>query len=541
MKSRILSLVLALVLLSAAVPALAEPGVFPLVTEPAEFSIMMPQWGNSDPATSWVGEEYEKLTGVKINWTIVPTEGWKDKRAIVFASGDLPDVIAGMDQFNLSSTDELQYASQGLIIPLNDLIEKHSVYFKQILKDSPMTEKLITQDDGNIYSLPYVSVCYHCDYSQKMFINKTWLDNLGLQMPTTTDEYYDVLVAFRDQDANGNGDPSDEIPLITCNRGWHVDLDGFLMCAFTYSDPDTKLSLEDGKVVFTPATEGYRTGLRYLHKLYTEGLLSPESFTNDEPTNTKMNVANDPYTIIGSYPFAYQNYASDTELWKQYEILAPLKGPDGFVTTPNYHLTRDVIRGNFAITSAAKNPELIMNWIDWFYGNEGAMFRKGREGVEWRKAEAGELDFNGEPALYADLKTPESDPYYNNVDFTQSIPMLTSKELRETVVAAQDWKDPNIANGTEIQLFQGTKAYEAVARKTEQSLPQLTVPADKIADYSRIQTELFDYCSEALVKFITGDMNLDSDWDGFVAQLDKYGLQEYLELSNTAYQNFMNR
>ena len=244
---------LALALLLACTGAVAEKatltdlGTFPLTTdEGASFSVMMPQYASQDPNTAWITGVYEDMTGVHVNWTVVPSDAWKQKRALAFASGELPDVIAGMDTANLTVTDEQQYASQGMLIGLNDLIENNTVYLKQILNENPSYRKLLAQDNGEIYSLPCLAVCYHCNYSQKMFINKTWLDNLGLEMPTTIEEYYNVLVAFKEQDANGNGDPNDEIPLITCNGGWHVDLDGFLMCAFIYSDPDTKMAVEDG-------------------------------------------------------------------------------------------------------------------------------------------------------------------------------------------------------------------------------------------------------------------------------------------------------
>jgi putative aldouronate transport system substrate-binding protein len=517
-------------------------GTFPICDTQQTFTIMTPPWGDTDPSKAWINGEYEKMTNVKIEWNLVPSDGWKDKRAIVFASGDLPDVVAGMDGSNLTPTDELQYASQGLILPLAKLIEDETLNFKKILAENPMDRKLIAQDDGDIYSFPFLSVCYHCNFSQKMFINKTWIDNLGLKMPTTTEEFYNVLKAFKEQDANKNGDPNDEIPLIgQADNGWHIDWDGFLMCAFTYSDPDTRMAVENGKLVFTPITDKYKEGLAYLNKLYSEGLIAPESFTNDNATNTKLNVASYPTAVIGAYPYAYQNYAGDTDIWKQYEILPPLKGPDGFVTTPNYELKRNVIRGYFAITKSAENPALIVHWLDYFYSAEGAMLRMGREGIEWRKAKDGELDFNGNQAVYATLKTPETDPYYNNVDWSQNIPWYQSRESRESVVAAQDWKDPNISNGTEIQLFQGTKPYEAVAISVDQSLPPLSVPSDKIGDYSRYQTEITDYCKESLVKFITGDMNLTADWDAYKAQLDKLGLQVYMQLSNDAYANFLKR
>jgi putative aldouronate transport system substrate-binding protein len=516
-------------------------GVFPLVQEQETFSIMMPPMGTANPDTCWTDEEYEKMTNVHIEWITVPWDGWQDKRSIVFASGDLPDAIAGMDTTNLSATEELMYASQGLLLPLNELLEENSVYFLQRLDEYPMTRKLISQDNGEIYSFPYISICFHCNYSQKMFINSQWLENVGLAMPTTTDEFHAALKAFKEQDANGNGDPNDEIPLMAASSGWHADIDGFLMNAFTYYEPESRFAVEDGHIEFTPVTDGYREGLRYLNTLYAEGLISPEAFTNTADMNQTLNVANYPHAAIGAYATAYQNFNGDTDIWMQYDIMPPLKGPSGLVTTPDYSLTRDVIRGNFAITNKAKNPALIVRWLDWFYSDEGVLFRRGREGIEWRKAEPGELDFNGNQADIATLKTPEDDPYYNNVDWSQTIPSINTKEHRESVVAGQDWRDPDISNGTEIQLFKQTIPYAEVARSVDISLPRLTVPEGQISDYSRIETEITDYCKEALVKFITGDLSLDSDWDAYKAQLDKYQLQEYVKMSDDAYQSFLSR
>ena len=199
--------------------------------------------------------------------------------------------------------------------------------------------------------------------------------------------------------------------------------------------------------------------------------------------------------MFGSFPSAYQIYNGDTDLYKEYEILPPLAGDGVDPQTPNYSLTRDVIRGNFVITSAAEDPALILRWLDYFYSEEGAMFRTGREGIEWKKAEDGEIGFNGEPAKYVEMSTPEDDEYYQNVDFSQSIPYLMSKEHRESAATAQDFRADGVNNWNEVQLFQGTKAYEEVAKPATESLPPLTVPAEKADDYARMKTEIEDYMS----------------------------------------------
>lgn len=516
---------------------LNAPGTFPICKEKESFTIMIPQ---TNIAETWMNQDYEEKTNVHINWISVPRTSWKEKVSVVMAGGDLTDVIAGEDTLNITPINEALYIEQGYLFPLNDLIDQYAPNLKALMEADPSIKKLIAQDDGNIYTLPMIAESYHSNYSQKMYINSQWLENLGLEMPTTLDEYYEVLKAFKEQDANGNGDPNDEIPLITSKEGWHSALDGYLMNAFTYCDADTFFALEDGKLTYTAITSEYQEGVKFLKKLYDEGLLSPESFTNDIQTNTKINVAGETYSAFGSFPSAFQRYVGDTELWREYDIMAPLIREDGTASTPNYSLTRNVISGNFAITSAAKNPELIMQWVDYFYSEEGSMYRLGREGIEWKKAEEGDLNFSGEPAKYKMLKTPEDDPYYGKVIFGQHIPILVSKENRESMAAAENFRDDE-NNWQDIQLFHGTVAYEAAAPSIEESIPKLNVTGDKSMDYARIKTELEDYQKEALVQFITGIMDIDQDWDAYVNQLKKIGLDEYMSLSNEAYQKYLNK
>ena len=536
-----LCLVLPTLALAADNSNLNAPGTFPIAKEKETFTVMVPQGGTYDVNDCFINQDYEEKTNIHVDFIPVPSDTWKEKVSVTIAGGDYPDVIAGMDTFNIVPTDEAMYAAQGVLFPLNDLIDEYMPNFKALMDADPSIKKLIAQDDGNIYSLPLIAECFHCNYSQKMYINSQWLENLSLEIPTTLDEYYAVLKAFKEQDANGNGDPNDEIPLITSKAGWHVALDGFLMNAFTYCDADTYLAIENGDLVYTATTEAYREGLRFLNKLYTEGLLSPESFTNDDQTNTKINVSGGDYTLFGSFPAAYQMYIGDTELWRDYEIMAPFVREDGTASTPNYSLTRNVIRGNFAVTSSAKHPEMILQWLDYFYSEEGKMYRKGREGIEWEKPAEGETDFNGNPAKYKNLQTPEDDPFYGNVDFSQNIPYLDSKEHRESAVIASTNFREDPTNWQEIQLFEATKNYVKVAPSNIESLPNLTVSEDKTMDYSRIKTEIHDYQQEALVQFITGAMSLDNDWDAYVRQLQAIGLDEYMALSNESYHTFLNR
>lgn len=137
----------------------------------------------------------------------------------MLASGDLPEIIIGCN----IRLDQLQIlANQGLLLPLDDYIEKYGVDSDQVYTAYPQIKDLITMLDGKIYGLPHVNDCYHCSMAQKMWVYQPWLDKLGLEVPTTTEEFYQMLKAFKEQDPNGNGE-ADEIPLsgtTFTNGGW---------------------------------------------------------------------------------------------------------------------------------------------------------------------------------------------------------------------------------------------------------------------------------------------------------------------------------
>src|SRR5690606_345994 len=181
------------------------------------------------------------------------------------------------------------YGSQGLFLPLNDLIDEYCVEVKRIFKDYPDIKELVTANDGNIYTMPYVNDCFHCNCGiERMWIYRPWLDELGLSMPTTLDEFEDVLTAFVNEDPNGNG-KRDELPLMAhAHPGWPAPLSNFFMGSFLYNPggpasnrPNPWLYLNNGKVDFVANKPEWREGLRYQHRLFAKGLIAKESFTQD--------------------------------------------------------------------------------------------------------------------------------------------------------------------------------------------------------------------------------------------------------------------
>jgi len=525
---------------------LNAPGTLPVVKNKVTLSIMLPQVGTAlgDVKENLQTKEIEEKTNIHIEWQEVPTD-YLNQVSIIFASGDMPDMVfsgAGGD-VRMSKTLISQLGAQGLIIPLNDLIENHAFHFKKVMEELPELRKFMTNPDGNIYSLPSIDDGPHIQFQQKMWINTTWLKNLGLDMPKTTDEFYQVLVAFRDNDPNQNG-KKDEIPLSTVKSGSAVELDGFLMNPFILTPSGVngygKTWIDDqGKIVYSPIQPGYKEGLKYLHKLYAEGLIYKESFTQDMKTQQNLNESGDA-PVIGAFPAMRPGYANNltaSNRWHQYDSLLPLEGPSGQrITDNNLYLKYNP---NFVvITSNCKYPEVAMQFIDYFYSEEGTVRSVlGREGIDYKYAEAGQKGFDGSQAKYVQIPVDTTLPENQNVSWGQAFPTYRPVSFYKSIVYPENPYDPNVDPmvGRMTLFFRTSMALSEYAQKPESVLPDMFFSADDISTMSRLKTSIESFVNESIVKFITGYSDIDAEWDNYLKQLKSLGIDEYLGILQNAY------
>src|SRR5690625_3729152 len=144
-------------------------------------------------------QKIEELLDIEIDFQTTPEEGAREKQNLLISGGDYPTTFIGGD---ITGLEQLQYGKDGILVPLNDLIEEHAPHIQETFKEEPWLEDAITMADGNIYALPGRIGCYHCHYPTKMWINTKWLENLNLDMPETTEEFEEVLLAFKNDDPN---------------------------------------------------------------------------------------------------------------------------------------------------------------------------------------------------------------------------------------------------------------------------------------------------------------------------------------------------
>ncbi len=520
---------------------LTEPGTFPIVKEQESVSILIPRWVASEELVTDNEQvkELEELTNIKVEWREVSTN-FREKVNLMFASNDYSDmIVTGAGTTNrMDKSTEAQLGNQGVIIPLNDLIETQSVWFKQVLANHSELEPFITTPDGNIFALPQIDDGPQMQYAQKMWLNTQWLENLGMKVPETTEDFYRVLKAFKERDPNGNG-KADELPLTTCKAGSNVELDGFLMNPFIYTPSKDKMWIRDGKVVLSSVEPEYKEGLKYLNRLYREGLIYLESFTMDNKTQINLNESGDA-PIIGAFPAMRPGYANNltaSTRWHQYTPIDPLIGPSGQRVTEN-KLYAKYTTGFACITKDCENPETAFRLLDYFFSEAGTIRSLlGREGKDYVLATNGEKGYNGTPAKYVPLNTDSSLPEFKNIMMPQVFPTYRPNGFYASIAYPQDPYDPNVAPlaGRMTLLLRSSTQQGKFGQKTENVLPELYYSQSDIEELSRLKTTIYDYMSESIVRFISGTTDIESGWNEYLDQLKSIGLEDYLEIIQRAY------
>lgn len=545
--SFILSLMLTLVMVaSISVQAqesiLTAPGELPIVTEPITLKILINQtqrvasYGDDNAFTRWIEEQ----TGINLEIEVAPLSDPQAKLNVTLASGELPDVLAGMP---FTAASLAQTGVNGQLLPLNDLIEQYGYETKRMLEERPFYEQLITMPDGNIYGLPDINECFHCFSSQKMYVYKPWLDALGLEEPTTTQEFKDMLIAFRDQDPNGNG-IADEIPMSgAASIAWHSKIEEFLMNSFVFYQRidlgSERLMLDDnGMVQASYAQDGYKEGLKYIADLYAEGLIDPNALIQDRDQlqiigNYEIGVEGG-VNIVGAIPggwfgqFTQVLYADEGGRADEWVIIGPLEGPDGFVTA-GYAPWGISKYGGWVISADSEYAEAAFRLGDFLYNTEVTTRNVfGELDVDWRWSNDDEVGLDGGPALYTNL-SDFGDEGNTNQHWNQAAMTYRTAEYR--LAQADDGNQY-----VEVHLLEATRdKYVPVSPDPSELIPPLVFGVDESREVGDLKLALDTYVDQMFVEFVTGAIPIDDAWEEYLATLDAIGLPRYLEIYQAGY------
>lgn len=492
-----------------------NPTGYPIVKEKVKKTVMIRRPGNiADPAEMATLKYIADLMNLDIEWIVVGADGWNERINLMFASGDLPDIIM---KGTIPAANMARVVEDGQLVALDELLATYSTGLKPLLTQYPGVDAAARAADGKLYTLPGVNTLKaNLTAHRNLWINKTWLDNLGLAMPTTTGELLDVLRAFKTEDANKNGDPDDEIPYaVEDSAAQHTARPDIISGLFgVYSNLGyDNIQLVDGKVSFLKTDAVWKQTLQYMNAMYTEGLLDNEVFTQTNDMSIgKLSSGN-----VGVFGLSSDDLF--TTVNGDYVALPPVKSESGL--EPVISLASNSMGSNTFITSADESPWVSFRFLDYFFTQEGSMavgcFGDGLVGVTCQKLADGSWDYSDEML---------NDPRGVSVAVGEACPLpgggfgywrhegnsnyIYSKKVQENVPV---W-DP---------YYQTTPVYGA---------PQFD--SDTSERLNEIKADLDVYVLECQAKFITGEMSFDK-WDEYVATTTQLGADELVGFYQTYY------
>lgn len=440
----------------------------------------------------------QEMTGISFQLTqYTDQEKWTERKREILEGENLPDVLFKAE---LTSADVRDLHKAGRIIDLAPYLEEYAPDLWKLLEEDPETKKAITLEDGSIPALPAVNQLQNND---AMWINSSWLKRLGLETPKTAAELTEVLRAFRDKDPNGNYQ-KDEVPLTFIGM-WELR---FLGHAFGIIDNDYYITAKDGKVSSSLASDENREFLSWLHTLWDEGLLDRGGFTTVDSlrriTDDKKAI---PYgMMLSTTPLTVVPQAA----LSQFTLLEPLEQNGKQIYRD---LLGNVIRGTFAITSACREPEKLVSWVNRLYTKEGnRLAAYGKEGEDYILGEGGFWEWNGDLQTAGDVILPE-----HTISDGGSAPGLMDSEFQTLYTDEMTRRS--------VEQLSILKTFSVIP------YPPVTLTAEDGASVAKIQKELSQYAEKTMACFVTGDLELsDENWSEFCRNVEKLGLPEMMAI-----------
>lgn len=515
----------------------------PVCKDTVELTIGIVQDTNvEDYETNHFTKMLEEAANIKINFYYFPSSEYTQKLELMCAAGgdDLPDIV----MMTLPDAVVSKYGNDGMFIPLEDYYENSSRYYKEGFQRVLDTEgadlmEAIRSSDGHIYTVPQYNETTTNPCYARIWMYQPWLEKLGLDVPTTTEEFKAVLEAFKTQDPNGNG-KADEIPALgsdimpAATQGswfWEAMMNAFVPT----TSRNNYLNADNGKISVPYTTEEWKEGIKYIRSLCEEGLFDPVSFTQDEATfKSLLNVEGD--QLVGCFCFMSDSGVTAAHPSKNHWILVgPLTGPDGVCSTS---YLPDMAVNKAYITKNCKNPEAAFRVLD-LLGREDFTIstRWGKQGENWDYVadikddpEYKDHDFSqtfaGYPAYIYVMKNIWKQP--NNNDWQNA-----TNSFRTAEIAAGYWA-ADLKEGTaNYELAQKLSLYEAV--RTKEPIGKIPYTNDELAEATEISSSLNTYVKEKIALWCTGASDVDADWDNYLRELEGIGLSRYLTITQEAY------
>lgn len=467
-----------------------------------------------DLNTNYYKEWLEEKSGLSIRFKIVSEEQSEQYLKLMFLSenSDLDAVFFDRtsEGFSISQEEIQDYAKAGYILPLDDYIFNRQSNLGKILAEFTEYDliKAMSDKDGHIYYMPSLNTAQLTGRYQVLWMNTSWLKNLGLKIPTTTEEFRNVLMEFKLKDPNGNG-IQDEIPVASCNDIYTKQVYNYLINSFVYNDTQNmRMFVSNSQVVFAPTTDEWRQAVIYLSELYKERLLPEINFSYNENQLTQL--ANDARNVVGAFTsvnIADVIFKDSTEILNDFIHIAPLEGPNDTINTP---VISSLPKPAGLISTNCKNPDAVFNLMDLMLSKEAFLIATyGEQGVDWDFAKAGDISVSGDPATIH-VKTRLADKIQNK-NFASIGPIFIPSKYTDGITWSGLQANDEYINNRANELYK--------QHGIKERLPPIFFEGNGNDEKKILRKNIEAYTDSMLEAFITGkkDINDDNDWNEYIS------------------------
>lgn len=456
------------------------------------------------------GQNLQEETGISIEFQHPAVGQVSEQFNLLLGKTTLPDIIE-YNWLGYSGGPE-KAIKDGVIIPLNDIIDQYCPNLKAYLAANPEIDKMVKTDDGTYYCFPFIRGGDLLLTSTGLMIRQDWLTDLGLEVPTTIDEWETTLRAFKEQ--KGATAPF----TYQYASGSLTNNNPF---AYAYGVTRTFYRNDEGEIVYGAVEDGYKEYLQLMNKWMKEGLIDLDliTLTGDQVAAKITNGS-----AGASFGWAGSNLGTWTTSGQATDpnyVLVPAPYPtleEGATPEMGQRDNNFIGTGSAAISTSCENVELAARLLDYAYSEAGTLlYNFGEEGTSYTVADDGSALFTDLVLKNPDLSVTHALAGYIRANYNG--PFVQSEDYAKQYYALQTqkdalgiWSDTNMANHI---------------------VPPITPTTDESKEMSTIMSEIEKYRDQQTIGFINGTISFD-EWDEYVATIEGMGLDRVLEIQNSA-------
>ena len=328
-----------------------------------------------------------------------------------------------------------------------------------------------------------------------------------------------MLKAFKEQDANGNGDPNDEVPLTGCGMFEWIRYVNPWGITDSLEENYLALDQETKKPIFIPADERYKECIEFFHKMYSEGIMDQEFFTQDG-SMVDAKLKNEEVSRVGT-GVAWEVKAHTNPHSDEYVVMPPLAGPNGDRYIRGNDATIIYGRNEFTVTTACEYPEVAMRWADAYADDDiSVQSYWGPYGEVLDKADDGTITFLDPP------EGKNGDGWYWEVTCRDHGPKYISPETEAKIVLPEGSGD-----GAKLECDEIIKDFVA------EPYPLVNYTEEQMEEISKLTVDIYKYVTESWANWIVNG-GIENDCDGYIAQLNQMGLERLMEIYQEALDSY---